>query len=200
MSASLKTHSDEQLAAILIDRNRDDASFERATSAFTELYERHSRWLLSYLAGRVKWHDLDDVHQVVWQRVWERVETGFRGGRFQVWLFFIARNHLIDLGRRLKMELLNEFTSSTLMAPGNGPEQAMEEADEQAALERCLSKLGGEAAEVAMRRLRGESYETITTKLAITRGKAYKLLRQARVALTGWLDESLHGGTLAGIP
>ena len=42
-----------------------------AQQAFDALYRKHARLLLAFLSSRVPRHDLDDVHQTVWGRVWE---------------------------------------------------------------------------------------------------------------------------------
>lgn len=192
MSTKLTTLNDEQLAQVIISRRENDAAFQRATESFNELYSRHSRWLLSYLSVRVDRNDLDDIHQVVWQRVWERIEEGFRGGKFQVWLFFIARNHLIDLSRRPRVDLYGDAEASLVDSRSSQPDVILENREQQAALEESLKRLKGKTAEVVARRLRGESYEDICTSLSITKARAYKLLRQARIVLTDWLNA---GGT-----
>lgn len=186
MNAPLSTLTDEQLCEVIAKRAGSPAEASMASAAFDDLYRRYARWLLSYLVSRVKKADLEDIAQVVWQRVWERMETGFRGGKFQVWMFFIARNYLIDLSRRPAMDLLS--TDSALAdARDNRPEASMEQTEQQNQLERCLGKLNRQAAAVVRLRLNGESYEEICQKLSIPKSRAYKLLQQARETLTEWM-------------
>src|SRR5262245_41296296 len=135
MLPALSTLTDEQLAEVVIARTQSAEAFQRATDSFEELYSRHSRWLLSYLAVRVDRSDLDDINQVVWQRVWERIEQGFRGGKFQVWLFFIARNHLIDLSRRPKIDLYGDSVALLVDSRSTQPDVILEDREQHTQLE-----------------------------------------------------------------
>lgn len=181
--SNLPTRSDEQLCEAITRRQSGAEALQEATRAFDELYSRYARWLLSYLVSRVKKSDLEDVAQVVWQRVWERAETSFRGGRFQVWLFFIAKNYLIDRSRRAKMDTLSSADSSLADVRDTRPEAPMEAADENRQLAKGLKRLPPQMAEIVTRRLDGESYEDICQKLSIPKSRAYKLLQQARQTL-----------------
>ncbi|MCC7424615.1 MAG: RNA polymerase sigma factor [Planctomycetaceae bacterium] len=181
--------TDEQLCEALTRRQAGDEAYAEATRSFDELYRRYARWLLSYLVSRVKKCDLEDVAQVIWQRVWERAETSFRGGRFQVWLFFIAKNYLIDRSRRAKVDLLSSADSTLADKRDTRPEAGMEEAERNQQLASGLERLPKQTAEIVTRRLDGESYEEICRKLSIPKSRAYKLLQQARQALTDWMAE-----------
>src|SRR5262249_46401761 len=83
--------SDEQLAVCLTPPRKSSAARD-AEAAFQQLYQRHARPLLAFLAGRVRRDLLDDVHQTVWLRVWERTPERIEGGNFRAWLFQVARN------------------------------------------------------------------------------------------------------------
>ncbi len=190
MSTSLNCLSDEQLCYAIARRHEDGSVDGLAKESFEELYGRYARWLLAYLSSRVRRQELEDVAQVVWQRVWERAETGFRGGKFQVWLYFIARNHLIDLSRRHRTERLGDSEATVADPRDNRPESGLEEGEQHERLQLGLRKLSPETREVVTRRLDGQSYETICQHLAMPKGKAYKLLQQAREFLEQWLAVS----------
>jgi len=189
--------TDEQLCEVISRRNTTAAALTQGTDAFNELYSRYARWLLAYLVSRVRRADLEDVAQVIWQRVWERIETGFHGGKFQVWLFFIARNYLIDLSRRYQTERLGDAESSLADPRDTRPESPMIQQEQNSRLQAALSRLGETMEQVVTRRLNGESYDSICEALSIPRSKAYKLLQQARVSLSEWMAGSalapLHG-------
>lgn len=182
--APLQQQTDEDLARLVAQQNENSAAAGTARDAFAELYQRHSPWLLSVLSARVHRNDLEDAHQVVWQRVWSRAETGFRGGRFQVWLYHIARNHVIDCSRRLSARPMGEF-AETVVSPGSeAVEDRLEQAESMEILRDCIGRLGGRAAQVVRLRLEGRSFSQICEQLQITRKRAYRLMHEARAALT----------------
>src|SRR5438105_2887060 len=79
--------SDEQLAATLAQREQSGQALRAAQDAFRDLYQRHARKLLAFLAARVHRNDLEDVHQEVWERIWKHLPEGFHGGNFRAWLY-----------------------------------------------------------------------------------------------------------------
>lgn len=182
--------SDEQLCETMARRDDSAEAFAQATSAFNEIYSRYARWLLAYLVSRVRKSELEDVAQVVWQRVWERVGVAFHGGKFQVWLFFIARNYLIDLSRRRQPERLGEAEDALPDPRGVEPQSALILREQSERLQSGLARLSATMRQVVSRRLNGESYEAICEALAIPRSKAYKLQQQARTSLADWLSRS----------
>ena len=183
------SQTDEQLCDTIARRRTGGDAQSDAERAFDEIYRRYARWLLSYLASRVKKCDIEDVAQVIWQRVWERAETSFRGGRFQVWLFFIAKNYLIDRSRRAKMDLLSSADSALADARDTRPEADMEQSEQNAQLATQLGQLPPVSAEIVTARLNGESYEAICRRLSISKARAYKLFLNARQSLTDWFAE-----------
>src|SRR5262245_16221395 len=92
--------TDEHLAAAVARRAESPHAAREAQAAFRALYDRHARRLLAFLAGRLKSAAVDDVHQEVWQRVWQHSGAGFRGGNFRAWLYAVARNCVTDHQRR----------------------------------------------------------------------------------------------------
>src|SRR5262245_27938839 len=101
-SPALDTDDDEALAGIIAARQASPQALRNAQDACRTLYQRHARMLLAFLAARLPPHECEDVHQVVWQRVWEHLPTSFQGGNFAAWLFQIARRLVIDQVRKKK--------------------------------------------------------------------------------------------------
>jgi DNA-directed RNA polymerase specialized sigma24 family protein len=131
------TDSDEQLAAVVARRGDSDRAMLAARVAFERLYHRHAPLLLAFLASRVLAGEREDIHQDVWQRVWQHLPEQFRGGSFRAWLHQIARNRLVDHGRRRNPEAL---PSPEALPDGRG-EPAQERLIEQertAVLAHCL--------------------------------------------------------------
>src|SRR5262245_24161416 len=100
--------TDEQLTGLIVCRDSSDETWQVARNACEELYVRHARRLLAFLSARVHGSDLEDIHQGIWERVWERLPDGFHGGNFRAWLFQIARNYLIDHSRKRRPQPLDE--------------------------------------------------------------------------------------------
>ena len=88
---SNQTADDERLAAIVSDRDRSDRAMRAAQDAFGQLYQRHARRLLAFLAARVPRCDLNDLHQEVWLRARRHLPSGFHGGNVRAWLHQIAQ-------------------------------------------------------------------------------------------------------------
>lgn len=174
--------TDEELAERIARRQDSDRAWGLAQEACGELYARHARRLLAFLAARIGRSDLEDVHQAVWQRVWQSLPDGFRGGNFRAWLYQIARNHLIDLGRKRRTEALEG--ESGLAAPhGRGPEEVLLERERMAVLARCLDKLGEPARGIVQARLAGASYTEICERLQLLPERAHKLFHLAKEQL-----------------
>jgi RNA polymerase sigma factor (sigma-70 family) len=175
--------TDEQLAALVARRDWSASDWREAQDACAQLYGRHARPLLAYLAARVRRGDLEDVHQVIWERVWQRLPDGFRGGNFRAWVFQIARNYLIDRTReRRRPELLAEEYDAP-DARGRRPDSVLIEREQLETLRRCLSCLDRETADLVQARLAGESYPDICRRLGLKPERAHKLFHQAKEQL-----------------
>ncbi len=175
--------TDEQLAQFCAQRGK------AGEDAFLELYRRHGRPLLAFLATRVRREALEDVHQTVWLRVWERTPDQFAGGNFRAWLFRIARNHLIDLGRRRHAdpaEAPEEWQDTRTPAGAD----ALIAREEPHLVRKCMERLGVDEALVVRERLAGESYEDICGRLKIDRNKAYKLYYEALKTLQSCVERA----------
>lgn len=98
--------TDRELAEAISRRDDSTEYWQQAQRHFEQLYNRHSRLLLAFLSSRVNRSDLEDIHQAVWSRVWQYLPTHFDGQNFRAWLYQIARNYVIQLGRKKKSDLL----------------------------------------------------------------------------------------------
>lgn len=182
--------SDEQLATLVARRDESATQHDAAQQAYGELYSRHARRLLAFLASRTPRSDLDDVSQEVWQRVWLNLPTQFHGGNFRAWLHQIARNHLIDRSRRKRPDALNEEIQYT--DPNSPrPDDVLLDAERAAVLENCLQRLGDKMEAVVRARLTGDEYDDICTRYSINPGQIYKLFHQAKAQLTTCVERTL---------
>ncbi len=174
--------TDEELAFTIACRARSEADWRQARDACSELYQRHARRLLAFLAARVAGSDLEDIHQGVWERVWSRLPEGFRGGNFRAWLYQVSRNFLTDHYRKKKAEQLDDEAKLTGAVNGN-PETLVIERERMTLLSRCLEKLEAEAATLVRARLAGQSYDEICERLEMRPPRAHKLFHLAKAQL-----------------
>lgn len=184
------TAPDEELAVTIARRTASAEGGRLARRAGEELYRRHARKLLAFLTTRVHRSDLDDFHQGIWERVWERLPEGFHGGNFRAWLYQIARNYLIDQGRKRRpqpLESEEEWSDDRQAAP----DAPLLERERQQALSRCLERLGAEAAGLVRARLAGESYPEICLRLGLKMERAHKLFHQAKEQLQLCVERAL---------
>jgi RNA polymerase sigma-70 factor (ECF subfamily) len=177
--------TDEQLAAALAGREGSADRRREAAGAFRTLYDRHARRLLAFLAGRLPSAALDDVHQEVWQRVWQHGASGFRGGNFRAWLYTIARNCISDHQRRKVPAAIAE-EANLVDERQRGTEEMLIETELRDALQRCLRQLEGSdaaLAELVRARVAGESYDVICQRTGLAADKAYRAFHQAKAQL-----------------
>jgi len=174
--------TDEALAQCIALRVESEQAMQAARSACSRLYQRHARKLLAFLATRVGKSDLEDVHQEVWERVWQHLPRSFHGGNFRAWLYQITRNYLIDRSRRRQMERLEDsraLPETRLRAP----EELLIDQERLDALRQCLQALGEPAAGLVQARLAGESYPDICTRLGLKPERAHRLFHHAKEQL-----------------
>jgi RNA polymerase sigma-70 factor (ECF subfamily) len=179
MSATALSPSDEQLGSTVARRAASAAALRAAKVAFEELYRRHARALLAFLASRAPRADLEGLAQTVWARVWECLPEDLTQGGFRGWLFQVARRLVIDQARRRKPDPLPEDVEPP--DPGGcSPLEVLIGEERRAKLESCLGKLKPSIADIVRARMAGEDYEAICTRLGLSHGRAYSLFHSAR--------------------
>ena len=174
--------SDEELAAEIARRDASERASRAAREAFEGLYRRHAPLLLAFMSSRVHASDRDDLHQDIWQRVWTSLPAQFQGGNFRAWLYQIARNAIIDLGRKKRPAPL---TDPLALVDGRSERAGslLLEQERKAALERCLKALKSELAELVRARLGGDSYTDVCGRLGLRPEQANKLFHLAKTQL-----------------
>jgi RNA polymerase sigma factor (sigma-70 family) len=188
--------SDPIAALALRAADRASPTLADAQAAFRELHHLHARQLAAWLSARVGRSDLDDVHQEIWGRVWEKLPTQFTGGNFRAWLFTIARNYLVDAARRRNTRRDFGFGGADAepdTAPpdpeGEEPWQILVDRERGIRLRGCLDKLDVGKRRVVVGRLGGEDYEVIVADLGITTAQAQSWLFTAKRLLRDCLGE-----------
>ncbi len=76
------------------------------TFAFDKLYERYSDKTYGFAVLRLKNREdrAEDVHQVVWEKVYRKAHTFKNTKKFSSWLFGITRNAIIDELRKFSKQ------------------------------------------------------------------------------------------------
>jgi RNA polymerase sigma factor (sigma-70 family) len=192
MSASIvaQSCSDEELAAQAVQRDAAGRPSEPARRACSELYDRHAPSLLAFLAARVARSQIDDVHQAVWQRVWEMLTKQRFAGHFRGWLFTVTRHYLIDLSRKKSPEAMPEGTDMTDTDQDSPPAQLIE-TERWQALSDCLEKLDRSAADLVRGRLGGEAYEVLCERLGLEPARAHRLFHSAKEQLQSCVQHAM---------
>jgi RNA polymerase sigma-70 factor (ECF subfamily) len=75
------------------------------TEVLAELMQRHGRWVRGVVyavLGNAR--DVDDVCQQVWLAVWRRASGLEDAARWRPWLYRMAHNAAIDVGRRTRRQ------------------------------------------------------------------------------------------------
>lgn len=182
--------TDEQLALLVVGQKNSAQALQAAREAFGQLYRRHSTRLLAFLAARLHGGDLEEVHQEVWFRAWERLPRSFHGGTFSAWMYQVSRHHLIDRSRRRSPVALREdadFVDNHAL-----PDELFAQQERQAVLMRCLGRLRGRMAELVRARLAGESYAEICLRLGLLPKSAHKMFHRAKEFLKTCVGRALQ--------
>jgi RNA polymerase sigma factor (sigma-70 family) len=182
--------TDEDLAAVAARRGDSDPALRAAREAFEQLYRRHAPLLLAFLAARVRPADREDLHQEVWRRAWDHLPDQFHGGNVRAWLHQIARNALIDQGRKSRPESLAD-PDALLDGRGRPAPDRLIEHERSEALRRCLEKLDATAAALVKARLTGEDYAALCLRLDLKSNQAYKLFHTAKDQLKTCVERAL---------
>jgi RNA polymerase sigma-70 factor (ECF subfamily) len=189
-SPNVLAATDEQLAERIVHQQDSGPTRQAAHEAFEELYRRHAGRLLAFLASRVHRSDLDEVHQDVWMRVWERLPRSFHGGDFSAWLYQTTRHYVIDRSRKKKPVPLHE--DADFAAGGESAEDVLVAQERKEALARCLGQLERQAAELVRGRLAGESYEELCPRLGLKPQTAHKLFHKAKAMLKACVERAIQ--------
>lgn len=140
-------------------------------------------------------HAVDDLLQEVSLAAYRNLERFDPERDFTGWVIGIARHKAVDWLRRRGREMpMDETTLASLTdtACALGDELAAREA----ALHRCLSRLGARAQELLRRRYRDEQPVAEAARaMGIGLSHAKVLLHRSRVALRRCIDRQLAAGT-----
>ena len=144
------------------------------------LFERHHTALFDFfcrtLGDRAA---AQDLVQEVFVRILKYRRTYRDAGRFETWMFHIARNVRIDHARRRRPEQLSDETPE-LAADGPTPAARVEAAQDVQRLRRALMRLSNDKRELlVLARYRGMKHEEIAAVLKLEVGTVRVRLHRA---------------------
>jgi RNA polymerase sigma factor (sigma-70 family) len=186
--------TDEALAGRVAKRDESPKARTTAQDACRDLYDRHARRLLAFLAGRVSSAVVDDIHQDVWQKVWQSLPTAFHGGNFRSWLYTIARNCITDQMRKKKSEAIPE-EGNLVDHRHRATDDEMVEAELRDALAKCLHKLeqlDAQLADLVRSRVAGESYDDFCARTGMPADRAYRAFHHAKAQLQACVEKKVN--------
>ena len=161
-------------------------------SAFTELYERHGRALLTFLAGLSGDRALaEDLLQETFVRVYRARDTYGGDGQFRAWLYTIARRLVIDWRRSQRIAWSHDPAAlETAAAPTRADDRA-DARDLIVRLERALRSLPeGQREVVLLSRHAGLDAGQIAKVTGSTPGAVRVTLHRALQTLSHLIDEA----------
>lgn len=162
------------------------------TQAFTDLYERHSAALLTFLVRLIGDRALaEDLLQETFVRVYRARHTYQATGQFRAWLFTISRRLVIDWRRRKPGVWSNEPEAlETIAAPERAGDRA-EASDLAVRLERALRRLPeGQREVVLLSRYAGLNTEQIAQMTGATPGAVRVTLHRALQRLSELINSA----------
>lgn len=160
-----------------------------ATASFHELFQRHAPSLAAFLFARLERHAAEDLAQEVWLKAWSKL-TIDAGKHFRAWLFEIARNAMIDAGRKRRPEHRESWEDAE-DGRATDPTRPLLEAEREAALADCLARLEESLANVFRGRLSGEDFESLAERLSLSVDQTYKKLHMAKERLKACIEAKL---------
>ena len=173
-------------------------------SALGKLYERHRRALFSYLMRQLGDAALaEDLLQDLFVRIVKGASEFQQRSKFTTWAYTIARNLVIDSGRRGKLRRTTSLSTplgddkdgptllDTLTEAAMSTQRDVESREIARVLETALAKLPGDQREVfELRELAGLPFAEIAEVVGSSENTVKSRMRYALERLRAALDEA----------
>lgn len=163
-------------------------------AAFGRLYERYRQPLYGYLRSMLSAADADDVFQQTWIRACAAL-PGYRcSGKFQAWLFRIARNLALDaLRRRIRRREVAEEEVGAEPPDGREPWHEMADEELKRLLEDALRELPSEQRAVFAMRQNAVSFKAIAARQHCPVNTAVVRMKYAMGKIREFLEKRTGG-------
>lgn len=155
--------SDEDLAKKV--QNGDLAAFDLLLERY---YKKISRYGYKFLLGKT---DIEDVTQEIFLKAYSYIKSFDPSRRFSPWIYRIAHNEFINIGKKIKGEPLDFFDFDSFFPHPKTSKTAENEVDEhqlKEMLDKCLDQLTAKYREpLVLYYLEGLDYKDIAEVLKI---------------------------------
>jgi len=154
--------------------------------ALRHVVERYQDRIFGLLYGIVRdRHEVEDVAQEVFLKVFTRIDAFDGRSRFYTWLYRVAANTAKDhVKKRSRRPAVALDEDAGLEAAGRGPAESAERAESRRRVRAAIRKLPVRYREVlALRELDGMSYNEIAEVLKVSIGTVESRLHRARSRL-----------------
>lgn len=197
LATNLTDASDKDLAALAADGRE---------GAFRELLVRYERPVFSLVYRMVRDRTTaEDLAQESFIRAFNAIDSYKPSYKFSNWILKIANNHTIDYLRRKKLDTVSihgsphatdpdelERTAITLEAPGETPEEHVENLELGGQIETAVAQLRPEyRTAVLLRHVEGHTYDEIADIMDVPLGTVKTYLHRARAELRELLEPVL---------
>jgi len=156
-----------------------------------EVVERYQQRLFALIYGIVRdRHEVEDVAQGVFLKVFTRIDRFDGQSRFYTWLYRIAANAAKDhVKKRSRRPAVALEEDAVLPAGEDGPEAGASRSELREAVRRAIRDLPPRYREIlTLRELEGLSYNEVATVLRISVGTVESRLHRARAKLKSRLE------------
>lgn len=178
----------EERRWILAAREGDLEAFERLVAAYTRpIYNLAYRMLGDPM-------EAEDAAQEIFLRIYRRLTTYDPTHSPASWILSIAAHYCIDQLRSRRPSVSLEAIDSEIPAPShNLPESVVERREQEACIQRALSRLSPEDRMVlVLHYWHGRSCEEIASMLGLSHGAVRVRLHRARLRLAAHLYPLIH--------
>jgi len=159
---------------------------------FQELYRRHAATTERFIAARVRWSQVADIHQETWSKAWKRASRFTVGTGYRAWLLTIASNTITDeyraAARKPTLALMDE---GNLVDDDRNAAAFVVAGEEQEILKNCLQHLTPVALDLVRGRLGGRSYAELCEELKLSESAAHKLFSKSKAQLRQCVEQKM---------
>ena len=163
-------------------------------AAFERLYNRYRQPLYGYLRSMLSAADADDAFQQTWVRACAALPGYHCRGKFQAWLFRIARNLAVDaIRRRDRRREVEPEESGADLPEEREPWHGMADEELRLLLEEALCELPPEQRAVFAMRREAISFRIIAARLECPVNTAVVRMRYACGRIKIFLEKRMGG-------
>ena len=191
---------DEMLLAMTREARVDDRELVRRiragdAEALREIVERYEDRIFALVFGIVRdAHEVEDVAQEVFLKVYTRIQAFDERSQFYTWLYRVAVNAAKDhVKKRVRRPAVALDEADALPGGGEGPESGAARSETSRLVREAVDALPVRYREViALRELEGLSYDEIASVLGISIGTVESRLHRARARLKQRLEKHVR--------